>query len=329
MAVRVFKDIVFDKTLDHKLDIYMPNNPVAPPTGYPVLYYIHGGAFHLGSKNSSKETCEAFAKNGYCVACPSYSLSSLSNDQLESILLIIALIMLSLAFTSGSVTQLIFMLIIMVIIMLVFVTIWIAVPREMIEHPAHLNDVANGFKWVTENIDKYSGNKDRIIVSGHSAGGHLAALLSTNTFYLEQIGVDPTKIKGVVAVSGVYSDKRLSETNIGNQLLTNAFGKKNTYYDAFPIYNVTEKTPPFLLINAGQDISLKAHSFDFYYTLRQAGVYAEIAYFESRNHFNIMSNLKEGQNNYSVMEKINSFVQDLEEHLSNQANINPVSVSPA
>ncbi|ORX42001.1 alpha/beta-hydrolase [Piromyces finnis] len=39
-----------------------------------------------------------------------------------------------------------------------------------------VNDIYNSIVWTYNNIQKYGGNKDKIILSGHSAGAHLTAL---------------------------------------------------------------------------------------------------------------------------------------------------------
>ena len=49
-----------------------------------------------------------------------------------------------------------------------------------VRHPEHIKDVARAFAWTVKNIESYAGRPDQIIVSGHSAGGHLAALLATD-----------------------------------------------------------------------------------------------------------------------------------------------------
>src|SRR5688572_718057 len=41
-------------------------------------------------------------------------------------------------------------------------------------------DCAAAVKWITENIAVYNGDPDKIYVCGHSAGGHLAALIALN-----------------------------------------------------------------------------------------------------------------------------------------------------
>ena len=42
--------------------------------------------------------------------------------------------------------------------------------------PAQLGDVKAALAWVRANIGRYGGDPERIVVGGHSAGGHLAAL---------------------------------------------------------------------------------------------------------------------------------------------------------
>jgi acetyl esterase/lipase len=48
-----------------------------------------------------------------------------------------------------------------------------------VQHPAHIQDVAKAFAWTCNNIGHYGGLADQIFCCGHSAGGHLVALLAT------------------------------------------------------------------------------------------------------------------------------------------------------
>jgi acetyl esterase/lipase len=45
-------------------------------------------------------------------------------------------------------------------------------------------------KWVKENIEQYGGDPNNIFISGHSAGGHLAALAAIKKEPWEEIGMD-------------------------------------------------------------------------------------------------------------------------------------------
>jgi acetyl esterase/lipase len=72
-------------------------------------------------------------------------------------------------------------------------------------HPDHIEDVARAFAWLHANVQEYGGRKDRLFVCGHSAGGHLAALLATDEKYLEAEELSPKDIRGVIPISGVFN----------------------------------------------------------------------------------------------------------------------------
>lgn len=52
-------------------------------------------------------------------------------------------------------------------------------------------------KWVYENIENFGGDKDNIFISGHSAGGHLAALAAIKKEPYEKLGFT-NPLKGVI-----------------------------------------------------------------------------------------------------------------------------------
>ncbi|UNK39966.1 alpha/beta hydrolase (plasmid) [Shinella sp. H4-D48] len=56
--------------------------------------------------------------------------------------------------------------------------------------------------WVAKNIAKFGGDPNKIFVSGHSSGGHLAGVLLTTDWSSWDVPADV--IKGGVAMSGMY-----------------------------------------------------------------------------------------------------------------------------
>jgi acetyl esterase/lipase len=58
-------------------------------------------------------------------------------------------------------------------------------------------DCARAVSWVKEHISEYGGNPNEIFVSGHSAGGHLAALIANDETYFSKAGI-VNPIKGVI-----------------------------------------------------------------------------------------------------------------------------------
>jgi arylformamidase len=122
----------------------------------------------------------------------------------------------------------------------------------LFKYPVFIKDVAAAFKWTVRNIRKYGGDTKQIYVAGHSAGGHLAALLATNHKYLKQVRLSPRLIKGVISISGAFDLMDVSRK--GKDKLP--IGRKH-FADASParfVPKVAKKLPPFhLLVGDGKD----------------------------------------------------------------------------
>ncbi|GAB2495205.1 MAG: alpha/beta hydrolase [Cytophagales bacterium] len=73
-----------------------------------------------------------------------------------------------------------------------------------IQHPKHIQDVALSIKWLYENADKYGYDKDGFFIGGYSSGGHLSALISLDSTYLNQVGLSHKIFKGIIPISGTY-----------------------------------------------------------------------------------------------------------------------------
>lgn len=67
--------------------------------------------------------------------------------------------------------------------------------------------------WVHKNISEYNGDPGELYIAGHSAGGHLAAMLMATTWNHFNLRTDV--IKGACAISGLFNliPIRLSDIN--------------------------------------------------------------------------------------------------------------------
>ena len=146
---------------------------------------------------------------------------------------------------------------------------WVAVtvnyrlsPRS--SWPDHIVDCKRALVWVKENIANYGGDPSTIVVSGGSAGGHLAALvgLSENdpTF---QPGFETanTQVQGCVPIYGVYDftnqDKvfapgfvRFIEKSVFKKKLDN---EPEVFQQASPYFRIHKNAPPFLVVAGRND----------------------------------------------------------------------------
>jgi acetyl esterase/lipase len=150
-----------------------------------------------------------------------------------------------------------------------------------VKHPAHIEDVAKGFAWAVANIGKHGGNPGAIFVSGHSAGGHLAALLATDDDYLKAEKLSLSNIKGAIPVSGVFV---VSPRN------KNVFGDDaEVCKKASPQNHAREGLPPFLILYGDAEANqLGKQAEAFAPALKEKKVEATIVMGKDRNHGSIM-----------------------------------------
>lgn len=72
------------------------------------------------------------------------------------------------------------------------------------KYPQPVDDCRAALGWLYRNIAGYGGDPQRLFVGGHSAGGHLAALLTLQRGRLADAGLPEGVIKGCLPVSGVF-----------------------------------------------------------------------------------------------------------------------------
>ncbi|PRY86525.1 alpha/beta hydrolase [Mongoliibacter ruber] len=116
---------------------------------------------------------------------------------------------------------------------------------------------AQAVKWTEENINTYGGNPERIFVSGHSAGGHLASLISVRDEYFDTLGAE-NPIKGTILIDAAGLDMYwfLKEMNYepGTKYLRAFTDDPQVWKDTSPIYFLDEKDPPMLIMMGGRTL---------------------------------------------------------------------------
>jgi acetyl esterase/lipase len=150
-----------------------------------------------------------------------------------------------------------------------------------VKHPAHIEDVAQAFAWVVGNLGKRGANLKQVFVSGHSAGGHLAALLATDESYLKTHKLSLSEIRAVVPISGVYI--------VGGERLASVFGEDGK--KASPLTHVKGKLPPFLVLYADKEMAgLGKQAEAFGAAMKKASCDVEVKVIKDRDHISIIRN---------------------------------------
>ena len=159
--------------------------------------------------------------------------------------------------------------------------------------PDHLIDCKRALGWIREHVAAYGGNPDFVIVTGGSAGGHLAALMAltaNDPEYQPGFEAVSTSLQGCVAFYGVYdfTDRfgyqhhpgmgELLERRVMKASLAEA---REAYEKASPMSRVHPEAPPFFVIHGDCDSLVPVREArEFAALLRQSThnpiVYAEI-----------------------------------------------------
>jgi acetyl esterase/lipase len=144
-----------------------------------------------------------------------------------------------------------------------------------VKHPEHIKDVARAFAWTHKHAADYGGRPDQVFACGHSAGGHLVSLLTTDESYLKAEGLSAKDIKGVISVSGVYKvdefNFKVAVKREGVEAMAEIHPLASVFTDdpevwkqASPLTHVRPGLPPFLLVYGGLDYDpIKQGTKDF------------------------------------------------------------------
>jgi acetyl esterase/lipase len=171
-----------------------------------------------------------------------------------------------------------------------------------VQHPAHVQDVAKAFAWVRANVARYGGRPDRVFLSGHSAGGHLVALLTADEKYLKAEGLSAADVRGVLAMSGVFVITPVT-------LFESAFGPDVAVCrDASPVTHVRPGLPPFLMMYADRDFLYLDRMAELMATgLKGVDCPAEVCRVPDRNHITIIARL--GADNDPALRQMLAFIE--------------------
>lgn len=118
------------------------------------------------------------------------------------------------------------------------------------QNPAYIEDAAAAVAWTFSHIEEFGGSKDKIFVSGHSAGGYLSLMLAMDKKYMEAYGADADKVAAYLPVSGQTVTHFTIRKERG---LPNGIPVIDEYA---PVNRVRKDTPPVILITDDRNLEM-------------------------------------------------------------------------
>lgn len=114
---------------------------------------------------------------------------------------------------------------------------------------------AKGVQWVQENIAAYGGDPNQIYVSGHSAGGHLSALIAVRDEYFDTLGM-ANPIAGAILIDpaglDMYSYLEQANNAPGTSHRRAFTDDPQVWKDTSPIYHLHAGMPPMMIMVGGR-----------------------------------------------------------------------------
>jgi arylformamidase len=183
-------------------------------------------------------------------------------------------------------------------------------------HPIHVQDVSDAIMWVNKNAVHYSADPNKIFLLGHSAGAHLAALVSIDETYIKKSGGDLSVIQGVVLLDGSGYDIPVLMSDAKSKVkewYVQAFGNsKKEWEQASPVSHIKpdKKIPAFMIAYAGEREPSEMEAKILSRKLSEAQVENHVFQYQKKNHLTISKEL--GEENDKTTEDVLRFL--LEKH---------------
>ncbi len=170
--------------------------------------------------------------------------------------------------------------------------------------PAQIEDCKAAVRWLRANASTYHLDPDHVGAWGHSAGGHLAALLGTSGGVRELDGTGDnmsysSRVQAVCDVAGpsdlvrLYQEASQSRGDKSGKVMSDiaalvgssAEQNVTTSTAASPIHYVSKDDPPFLIIHGENDATIPVTQAEsFAAALKAAGVETTLEIANGRGH---------------------------------------------
>lgn len=177
-----------------------------------------------------------------------------------------------------------------------------------VRFPAFVQDSAAAVAWVRKNISRFGGDPNRIVLAGHSAGAHIAALLAYDKRYLADADVPMTSIAGLVGLAGPYYFDPLKYVS-----LRGIFETVTDPDEARPVTFVKPGQASSLLIHGKDDTTVwPENSAELTKKLKEARVPVQYVELEDVGHIGILLEVAEPfQEEGGVVDTIDGFLKSL------------------
>ena len=167
-----------------------------------------------------------------------------------------------------------------------------------VRYPDQPEDISAALAWIKEHAPEFGGDTDHISMIGHSSGAGMISLISTDTYFFEDSGLNFDNFQCSILLDGDAYDVADKATaaagrnpTINNLIYQNVFAtpaendQNEVWSIASPVNYVEEGKylPDFFIVTRGGRSRTKSN-YDFAAQVNASGNYAEILETQQYNH---------------------------------------------
>jgi acetyl esterase/lipase len=173
-----------------------------------------------------------------------------------------------------------------------------------------MHDSAEAVRWARDHASEVGGDSTHLFVMGHSAGGHIAALLATDGRWLHAVGMTPRDLSGFIGLAGPYDFLPLTDDDFIDMFGHTADQQARSQ----PINFVDGDEPPALLLQGETDGTVKpSNALSLQRRYEAQGEHVEVKLYPDTGHMGVLFGLGTGKHKAPVLDDVVAFIHKLAE----------------
>lgn len=172
--------------------------------------------------------------------------------------------------------------------------------------PGFVEDAAQAVAWTRTHIAEFGGDPAKLFLMGHSAGAHIAAMLTYDERFLRAAGVEPSAVEGFIGLAGAYDFLPFQWA-----YMADVFAPPESYGNSQPINFVDGAEPrTFLLHGLSDRVVAPSNSKQLAARIRERGGRVQEHYYEGMSHGGVLATLSVYfRKNRTVLQEIGEFIE--------------------
>jgi len=297
------------------------NDQITPFKKIPIVWYVHGGAWMIGTRAGSNlhGICTSLAEEGYICVSIGYRKVRAVSTKIQTVLMIAFFLVLLgwLIEPKKNWGRRVVWTQLAILLFIVFLAYSFYVAKaEPYRFPTQTTDISRAIRSTLPWMQAIGGDCENTVLMGHSAGAHLVSTLYASPNFWVNTALPRKNVKCIVLIAGVYSASIMRHKPFEKFLTEEVFGKETNnkkewdrfFADELLRDNPDINVPPVFLLSAWFDYGLRVHAERLAERLTDRGVSFRWHTLYDTNHFDITCFWQKGGRHERIRNEIAHFL---------------------